>query len=820
MPKPIATSTEIIYYICGNNILKITLIKMQRSSNRFVLKFLFLISVIFISFTADCQPPVTPSPSEILPNQVQVDPKTLSQTQLQSLLSDKNKENAGKDKNAGFAKNIKLDKDSLIKDNIKAATYKADQTYGENVFENAAETDLSELSTPPLDYPIGVGDNIVVSLWGAAEFQESYVVARDGAIFPQGLGKIQVQGLTFDNARAIIDSRFRSVVPAGTNISVSLGQPRSINVNVVGEVNSPGPVTVSAFSNAFNVIAHAGGVTKFGNLRSIQIKRAGRVIDEIDVYKYLNTGDFGKHIYLQNNDFVIVGFFDKKVLATGQFKRPMYYQLKKNEGVKALLFYTGGLNAEALASGMKVLRTENEKQVQRDVNANAILKINGQDFNLNDGDIIKVDLIKPGISNKVELKGEVTYPSVYELRAGDRLFDIINRAGGVTRNTYLPRAYIFRGAGDSTNIKSDRLEVDLSDINNNNVTSFNNVLLQPNDVIQLFSQSEFGEQQYVEIYGEVRKEGRVRKYGGMSLQDLLYLSGGLKPSAEYGRLEISSIVDMDSAQQGLKPTRTIVKSYAILPNLQLDSAAAKVMLKPYDQVFARKNPTFEYQQNIEIKGLVKYPGFYPRLDKHERLSSFIERAGGLMDNANVSGAVLFRTKTDMLRERAIEKPKLDSNGMVIKDSLSEAVKSLDEPVSIDLYKALKYKNSSYDIILQQNDVVFIPEINPFVTVTGTVQSPLKTAFEKEHTKLLYYIDKAGGYGIRPWRKRIFVTYANGKSKRTKNFLFLHFYPKVEEGAMITVPYRPEGQEVSDLVKSVIVASIPVILTGIIFKYIK
>ncbi|MFN8249305.1 MAG: SLBB domain-containing protein [Ferruginibacter sp.] len=793
---------------------------MQRSSNRFVLKFLFLISVIIISFTADCQPPVTPTPSEILPNQVQVDPKTLSQTQLQSLLSDKNKENAGKDKNAGFAKNNKLDKDSLIKDNIKAATYKADQTYGENVFENAAETDLSELSTPPLDYPIGVGDNIVVSLWGAAEFQESYVVARDGAIFPQGLGKIQVQGLTYDNARAIIDSRFRSVVPAGTNISVSLGQPRSINVNVVGEVNSPGPVTVSAFSNAFNVIAHAGGVTKFGNLRNIQIKRAGRVIDEIDVYKYLNTGDFGKHIYLQNNDFVIVGFVEKKVLATGQFKRPMYYQLKKNEGVKALLFYSGGLNAEALASGMKVLRTENEKQVQRDVNANAILKMSGQDFSLNDGDIIKVDLIKPGISNKVELKGEVTYPSVYELRAGDRLFDIINRAGGVTRNTYLPRAYIFRGAGDSTNIKSDRLEVDLSDINNNNVTSFNNVLLQPNDVIQLFSQSEFGEQQYVEIYGEVRKEGRVRKYGGMSLQDLLYLSGGLKPSAEYGRLEISSIVDMDSAQQGLKPTRTIVKSYAILPNLQLDSAAAKVMLKPYDQVFARKNPAFEYQQNIEIKGLVKYPGFYPRLDKHERLSSFIERAGGLMDNANVSGAILFRTKTDMLRERAVEKPKLDSNGMVIKDSLSEAVKSLDEPVSIDLYKALKYKNSSYDIVLQQNDVIFIPEINPFVTVTGTVQSPLKIAFEKEHTKLLYYIDKAGGYGIRPWRKRIFVTYANGKSKRTKNFLFLHFYPKVEEGAMITVPYRPEGQEVSDLVKSVIVASIPVILTGIIFKYIK
>lgn len=795
---------------------------MQRFAPRFLYRHIILIFITFTSIKAYCQPPISnpQNPTENLP--IQVNPQNLSQTQLSSLLSDKNKENAGKDKNksVNFSKTTTLDKDSLIKDNIKDRSYKPDQTFGANVFSTAASTDVSELSTPPLDYPIGVGDNIVVSLWGAAEFQESYVVARDGAIFPQGLGKIQVQGLTFDNVRSLIYSRFSSVVPTGTNIAVSLGQPRTINVNVVGEVNEPGMVTVSAFSNAFNVIARVGGVTNMGNLRNIQIKRAGRVIDEIDVYKYLTTGDFGKHSYLQNNDFIIVGFMEKKVLATGQFKRPMYYQLRKDEGVKALLQYSGGLNPDALASGMKILRSENEKQVQKDVNANAILKIEGQDFLLKDGDIVKVDLIKPGIANKVELRGEVTYPDVYELRQGDRLFDIINRAGGVTRNTYLPRAYIFRGAGDSTNLKSDRLEVDLSDINTNEVSSFNNVLLLPNDVIQLFSQGEFGELQYVEIFGEVRKEGRVRKYGGMSLQDLLYLSGGIKPSAEYGRLEISSIVDMDSAQQGLKPTRTVVKSYAILPNLQLDSASARIILKPYDQIFVRRNPTFEFQQNIEIKGLVKYPGLYPRLDKYERLSSFIERAGGLKENADVSGAMLYRNKNELFRDKVIEKPKLDSNGMPIKDSLSMALKSLEEPVSIDLAKALKYKNSKHDIILQERDVIVIPEINPFVTVTGTVQSPLKITFDKEHTNLQYYIDKAGGYGIRPWRRRIFVTYANGKSRRTKSFGFFHFYPRVEEGATVTVPTRPEGAEISDLTKSVIVSAIPVILTGLIFKYVK
>jgi protein involved in polysaccharide export with SLBB domain len=674
----------------------------------------------------------------------------------------------------------------------------------------------SELSTPPLDYPIGVGDQIIVSLWGAAELPEEYIVARDGSIFPTGLGKINVQGLTFENMRSVVSSRFRSVIPPSTNLAVSLGQPRTININVVGEVNNGGILTVSAFSNAFNVIARAGGITDFGNLRNIQIKRNGKVIDELDVYKYLTTGDFGKHIYLQNNDFIIVGFVEKRVLATGQFKRPMYYQLKKDEGVKALVKYAGGFNPEALGSTLKIIRTQNEKQVQRDVNANAILQIAGVDEALLDGDIVRVDLIKQGISNKVEIQGEVTYPSFYEIRKGDRLFDIINRAGGVTRNTYLQKAYIFRGAGDSTNLTSDRLEIDLTDMSVN-ISSESNVLLEPDDIIQLFSKNEFVDPQFVEIFGEIRKEGRYVKYGGMTLQDLLYLAGGIRQSAEFGRLEISSIIDIDSAKRGLKPTRTIVKAYAIQPNLTLDTAAAMVMLKPFDQIFVRQNPTFELQQNVEIKGMVKYPGFYPRLSKFERLSSFIERAGGFKDNANLSGAVLVRKKTGLLREKIIDKPILDSMGMPMLDFSQDAIKNIELPVSIDLYKALEYKNSKHDIILQEDDIVYIPEINPFVSVKGTVQSPLKIAFEKENTNLMYYIDKAGGFGIRPWKKRIFVTYANGKSQRTKTFLFFKRYPKVEEGAIVMVPIRPAGQELGDSIKSIFLGTIPIVVTAYILR---
>ena len=771
---------------------------------------LLLFFITMLSFNSWCQQPVPTQQqiNELLPTGI--DPTQLTKSGFENYFKDNNqKKTIGTDKNkenpeiARQLQNKSLDKDSSQADNLKQRAYSPDETYGANIFQHVAMNDVSELSTPPLDYPIGVGDHIVVSLWGGGEYQEDYVVAKDGAIFPASLGKITVQGLTFEVARSLIYSRFRSKVPEGTNIQVTLGQPRTINVNVGGEVNNPGPLTVSAFSNAFNVIGLAGGISEYGNLREIQVKRAGRIIEVLDVYKYLTSGDLGKKIYMQNNDFVLVTFVEKKVLATGQFKRPMYYQLKKDEGVKALLQYSGGFKSDAFTSGIKVIRTENEVQKIRDINATAILKLAGQDFLLNDGDIVKADLINPGIVNKLELRGAVAYPGVYELRNNDRLFDIINRAGGITKNTYLPRAYIFRGAGDSTNLKTDRLEVNLSDIESQPAGSIYNVLLQANDVIQLFSKSEFGEQQSVSIYGEVRKPGVVKKYGGMSLQDLIYLSGGLKQSAEYGRLEISSIVDIDSAQQGLKPTRTIIKSYAIQNNLELDTTAAKILLKPYDQIFVRKNPTFQLQENIQILGLVKYSGFYPRLNKYERLSSYIERAGGTMENANLSGAILYRNNAAAAKGLA--------------GNADSVMMDVNQPVSIDLYSALKYKESKHDIILQDNDVIYIPEVNPFVSVQGRVQSPIKITFEKEHTKVSYYIDKAGGFGIRPWRKRVFVTYANGRSKRTRNFFFAHFYPRVEEGSIITIPERPEGKDISNALTQGLTTAIPIVLTYLILK---
>lgn len=773
------------------------------------------------------QLPTTKDPSS--PDVPNLPAVNYNPSQFYDALKDKNKDNkTGSDINSKLKD--KIEKDSLVKESTPLSVNTTEDTYGMKLFRGGAVASITELSTPPLDYPIGVYDQIIISLWNGAEATLDYTVARDGSIFPASLGKIYLQGLTFENVRALLTRRFKAYVPPTTNITVSLGQPRTISVNVAGEVNTQGPVTVSAFTNAFNVIALAGGPTDMANLRDILIKRNGRIIDRLDVYKYLTTGDFGKHIYLENNDFVIMQTVEKKVKAEGKFRRPMFYQLKKDEGVKALLKYSGGLERDAFSSGVKVYRTELEKQVIKDVNATAIInptsdpRFVNEDFELQDGDIVKVIAVNPGLVNKVEMKGEISYPGQYEVRKGDKLFDLINRAGGITRNTYLPRAYIFRGGGDSTNIKANKLEINLTGITSNDTGSVNNVELFANDQVLLFSTNQFADKQYVEIFGEVRKEGKMNKYGGMTLQDLLYLSGGLKQSAEYGRIEISSVVDIDSAKNEQQPTRTVIRTVRVSSNLEIDSVSGKIQLKPYDQVYVRKNPTFELQQLVQINGLVQYPGPYPRLSKYERLSSYIQRSGGIRENADLSGAILYRKKTQYFRENVTNKVAslTDSLGGITKlDSAKTSIAEVaQEPVSIDLYRALKYKNSKYDIILQEGDVIFIPEINPFVSVKGTVQSPLKLTFDKEHTGVLYYIDKAGGFDKRPWRNRIYVTYADGKSRRTRNFFFIHFYPRVKEGSVINVPFRPEGKEVTDAVLQVVLSSIPIAAAAIIANIIK
>lgn len=785
-----------------------SILKTGISCKKVIILLFFFVFFTTISTTSFAQLPDDQGEVPIDPNAL----KNASPSDLMNFLKDFNQQTQkpGEDIHKSSLdltnKNV-ISKDSTQKDNIKKTLAGPESVFGSNLFQNGQILQLSELSTPPPDYPIGVGDHIVVSLWGGADFEQDYIVARDGSIFPQGLGKITVQGLTFANARSIVYDRFKRVIPASTNISVTLGQPRSIVVQVSGNVGDPGPVVVSAFTNALNVVALAGGVTEYGDMRNILISRNGRVIDSIDVYKYLNTGDFGKHLYLENNDFVIVPFYTKKVLASGQFKRPMYYQLKKGEGMLALMKYAGGFTTDAYASGGIIIRNVNEKQTIKTVNMNAMgLIADGKvtDEPLYDGDMIVVNPINSGLSNKVIVKGEVAYPNVYEARKGDRLFDLINRAGGITPNSFLDRAYVYKGAGDSTNLRSDKIDVSLSDLNKNLESKYN-IPIDPNDIIEVFNKNQFSEKQFISIEGEVRKPGKYQKYGGMTLKDLLYFANGLKPSAEYGSIIVSSIVDIDSSQQGIKPTQTEVRSYSVKQNLDMDSITENVKLKPYDQVFVRKNPKFNLQENVKIEGRVLYPGTYPKLEEEEHLSSFIKRSGGLRENSDPGGAKLFRLRNVSVPE-------------ALPAAADTVLVSPSDPISIDLNKAIQNPGSKYDMVLQDGDVISVPEVNPIVAIKGAVQNQLKIYFDKEHTSMGYYIDKAGGFGERPWRKRIYITYANGKSRRTRNFGFFHFYPKVDEGSVITVPVKPEGKSlIGGVIAQSIITAIPLTLVYLLTR---
>lgn len=782
---------------------------MTRNVSAACLKFLlFFIISAFTCFPLQIKAQETPEMPDL-----PIDPNALKNaapSELQGYLQDYNrpKEKPGEDLHRSMQSRTVVTTDSTRKDLVKKSLSDPQATYGIDLFHNSQIMQLAELSTPPDDYKIGVGDHVVVTLWGGADYEEDYIVGRDGSIFPRGLGKITVQGLSFTNARAVVYDRFRKVIPSGTNISVTLGQPRSIVVQVSGNVQNPGPVVVSAFTNAMNVIAMAGGVTDYGNMRNILLSRNGRIIDSVDIYKYLSTGDYGRHVYLENNDFIIVPFYEKKVLATGQFKRPMYYQLKKNEGIHDLIRYAGGFTADAYASAGTIIRNVNEKQTIKTVNMKAIgLRASGEivDEPLYDGDIIAINIINPGLKNKVVVKGEVAYPNVYEVRPGDRLFDLINRAGGVTPNSYLERAYVYKGAGDSTSIKSDKIDVSLRDLNVN-LNSENNIPINANDIIEVFNKNQFGERQTVSIEGEVRKPGTYQKYGSMTLKDLLYFANGLLPSAEYGIITIASVVDLDSASNGFTPTNTVIRTYSVNQNLALDSVTEQIMLRPYDQVHIRRNPQFQLQQNVKLEGEVLYPGTYPKLRADERISSFIKRAGGLKENSNLAGALLYRAKDSITN---IASTKTDSNGIV------QGPKSSNEAIAIDMVKAIKEPGSKYDLVLNTGDVIYIPSVNPVVEIKGIVQNELKVFFDKEHQNVKYYIDKAGGFGTRPWRKRIYVTYANGSSKRTKNFGFFHFYPKVTSGSIITIPERPQGKSVGNFASQALVTSIPILVAYIL-----
>jgi len=611
---------------------------------------------------------------------------------------------------------------------------------------------------PPDDYRLGPGDVLVVTIWGQAEFQNNFTIGKDGAIFPSNIGKIFLKGMTYKNARSLLTGKFSAVVPEGSNIEVSFGNVRTIRVNVVGEVNQPGAYSISALNTAFNALYLAGGPNKLGSLREIYVKRNGVYVDTLDVYKYLQSGDKQDDIYLENNDFLFVSVYHKQVDIDGEVKRPLKYQLKVNENLKDLIKLAGGVKYNARIANIQVFRTENEKVKIIDLNAYDV--INGtRNFDLIDGDRVFIRSINDEITNKAQIIGEVAYPGIYELKSGEHITDLIAKAGGLKGEAYLKRAYIIRIAPD---FQIQYIPVNLEAVTKKDSLLYdvNNVEVKQFDALKIYSVTNFQDIPFVTINGLVRNPGNYILSGKRNLKDLLYICGGMKGEAEYNQVEISSIVSIEDAKRKNIPIKTIIKQYSLDPILEDDSIAEKIILKPYDQIYIRKNPDFSYQKNVIVFGQVKYPGIYSKKDEKERISSLLRRAGGLLPNANVKGATFKRL----------------SAGSVI---------------LIDLGAAVKKPGSKFDIILNEGDELSIPELDEVIRITGNIQVPVNVFFDKENTNFKYYVDLAGGFGDRPWKRKCTVKYANGIVKKAHSYFGFIVYPKVEYGCVLNVPTRPD-----------------------------
>jgi protein involved in polysaccharide export with SLBB domain len=648
-------------------------------------------------------------------------------------------------------KDVRIATDNIVKKKTK-------QVYGDGFF-SANSSDFSDRTptSAPSNYRVGPGDELVVAAWGDAELQQTYVIGKDGSIFPRFVGKIYVQGQTLDEVQRNISGRMKKVMPNNTRVDVQLGKARTIRVTILGEVNRQGTYTVSGFTTALNALFKAGGLTEIGNMRRIEIKRNGKTVDVIDLYKYLQSNKRNDEIYLEDNDYIYVSVYDKLVLADGMFKRPMYYQLVGDEGLRDLVDFTGGPASSARNSLIHIKTISNEEEKYIDIPGNDYFNTyknkEYMEIVLKDGDVVNLKGINTGLKNVVKVTGAVAYPDEYEVRENERLSDILRKAGGILPDTYLPRAFVMRGTNP---IESEALKVNL---NNLEQSEINNVRIEAGDEITVLSYRDFEDQYFIDVFGSVRKPTKIKYNKNITLKDALLMAGGLTLDAENGRIEISNVVDSVN-KYNLVGSDPIVQTVSISSNLELDDISEMIILKPSDRIYVRKKVEFVALENIKIMGEINFPGDYSLNTKTERISSLIKRAGGVKKTAYIQGAKLYRAGI----------------GQVV----------------IDLESILKYKgkNNRDDLILRDKDILIIPTMNDIVAIKGEVQSEVNIKYDQTNSRVDYYIQAAGGFKENPWRRRIYVKYQNGQIRSTKQFMFIRNYPKVKEGSTVYVPTKP------------------------------
>ena len=664
---------------------------------------------------------------------------------------------------------------------VKETTAVNKTIYGHDIFNSRALTfePNSNMATPQ-NYKLGPGDEVIIDIWGVSEDNIRQQISPDGRIMISQLGPVYLNGLTVAEANKQLKNIFAKKyagVGSDTDINLTLGQIRSIQIDVLGEVRTPGTYRISPFANAFHALYNAGGINDIGSLRNIDIFRNGKKISTIDVYDFLFKGKDVGNIRLQEGDVIIVPPYNELVHIEGNVKRPMFYELKPNENLSKLIEYAGGFTGDAYSDVVRILRLNG-----LDKEYNTVDKSEYNSFALKDGDIISVGVVTDQYTNKVEIGGSVYRPGTYAINDKVRtLRQLIETAEGLTDDAYLGRAMIYREKPDRS---LEVLSINLGDIMDGTSAD---IELRKNDIINIININAITERGGLTIDGLVTSPGTYPYADGITLKDLILQAGGLREGASTARVEISRrIID----QNATDATNQLAETYTVNIENGLDvGAASEFILKPYDLVQVRKSPTYSPQETMTVQGQVLFPGSYVIDTRNERISDVIRRAGGLLESAYVKGAYLRRRATAEQQAMNEETRRLAmANANNSSDSISAAnlVLSTVSAVGIDLQKALDNPGSTYDFVVQQGDLLVVPELQSTVKIGGDVLFP-NTVVYVPGKKLKYYIEQAGGYGERARKNKAYVVYMNGSVAKATG------KTEIEPGCQIIVPSKPEGE---------------------------
>ncbi|MDO4993542.1 MAG: SLBB domain-containing protein [Bacteroidales bacterium] len=664
------------------------------------------------------------------------------------------------------------------------------EVFGRNIFNNQYLTfqPNSNMATPQ-NYRLGAGDKVIIDVWGASQETFSATVSPDGTVVIPGIGPIKIGGLSVGEAtskvRSVLGARYSS-----SQISLSLGETRSIMVQVMGEVVLPGTYTLSSLSTAFNALYAAGGINDIGTLRDIEVYRNGRVIAHIDVYDYILNGNSAGDVRLQDNDIIRVGTYDCIVSARGRVKRPMYYEMKSSETIGTLIDYAGGFTGDAYKKNVRLIRKS-----ETGYSIHTVEEFDLRGFTLHDGDSLYVDNVLDNFSNLVEIRGAVRHPGQFEMGGPiSTVRELINAAEGLRPDAFVTRAVMHRMKVDRT---LELLPVDVKGIMDGVVPD---IVLKKNDVLYIPSKTDMLGEQTLTISGQVQFPGRYAYADKTTIEDLILQAGGPTAAASFAKVNVyRRITDRNATTANDTITRTYTFSLKDGFVISTDEDAESVFyLHPFDIVVVRKSPAYEAQQNVRVHGSVNFEGEYAMTSKTYKLVDLINDAGGISKEGWAQGARLERVMTEeerfqrsqYLREQQIMlyEQSITETGfnMARADSLLDMRLDLGRTytVSIDLEQALKNPNSDYNIELRDGDNLYIPQYTGVVRISGEVMRPISVTYQKGET-LGYYVDHAGGYADNARKKGVYVVYANGAVMKVNR----HSRKAIQPGCEIVIPSK-------------------------------